>query len=295
MTVSSMTGFARADGTEKGYGWTWEIRSVNARNLDVRLRLPPGADRLEPRARAAVGERFRRGTVNATLMLTRTDGQAPIRVNREALDQILALVDDLRRRIDAAPPRIDGLLALRGVIEQVEQQESEEDRARLDDLIVASFVAGLGRLAEARAEEGARLSGVIVGHLDEIARLAVRAQEKAVTLPAAIEKRLTDQVRALVDQQPALPAERIAQEVALLVVKADVREEIDRLVAHVDSARGMMREGGAVGRRLDFLCQEFNREANTLCSKSPDIELTRIGLDLKTAVDQMREQVQNLE
>lgn len=295
MTVSSMTGFARAEGAETGYGWSWEIRSVNARNLDLRLRLPPGADRIEPRVRAAVGERFRRGTLNATLTLMRTGAQAPLRVNREALDQVLALVEDLRRRIDAAPPRIDGLLGLRGVIEQVEEEASEEQRARLDDRIVASFVEALGRLAETRAEEGARLAAVIGGHLDEIARLANRAQEVAAMLPAAIEQRLTDQVQALLGQVPTLPADRIAQEVALLVVKADVREEIDRLTAHVDSARGMVREGGAVGRRLDFLCQEFNRESNTLCSKSSDIELTRIGLDLKTAVDQMREQVQNLE
>lgn len=295
MTVSSMTGFARADGAESGYGWTWEIRSVNARNLDLRLRLPPGSDRLEPRARAVVGERFRRGTINATLTLTRTEGRAPVRINHETLDQILALVDELHRRVEAAPPRIDGLLGLRGVLEQVEEQESEEQRARLDEMIVASFAEALDRLAQARADEGARLAGVIDGHLDEIARLAARAQQVAVTLPAALEKRLTEQVQALVQQQPALPAERIAQEVALLVVKADVREEIDRLVAHVDAARAMVRDGGAVGRRLDFLCQEFNRESNTLCSKSPDIDLTRIGLDLKTAVDQLREQVQNLE
>jgi uncharacterized protein (TIGR00255 family) len=295
VTVSSMTGFARADGAESGYGWTWEIRSVNARNLDLRLRLPPGTERIEPRARAVAGERFRRGTINATLALTRAEGRAPVRVNREALDQILTLVDVLRGRVDAAPPSIDGLLGLRGVLEQAEEQDSEELRARLDERIVASFADGLDRLAAARAEEGARLATVIDGHLDEIARLAGRAQAVAVTLPAAIEKRLTEQVQALVDQQPALPAERIAQEVALLVVKADVREEIDRLAAHVESAREMVRAGGAVGRRLDFLCQEFNRESNTLCSKSSDIELTRIGLDLKTAVDQLREQVQNLE
>lgn len=290
-----MTGFARTNGTGDGYDWTWEIRSVNARNLDMRLRLPPGSDRLEPRLRAAIGERFRRGAINATLTLGRTEGRAPLRVNRDALDQVLSLVAELRERVDAAPPRADGLLALRGVLEQIEEDENEDDRARLDEAVIGSFGEGLGRLAAARAEEGARLAVVLSGHLDEIARLSARAAEIAALLPVAIEKRLSEQVRALLESQPSLPADRIAQEVALLVVKADVREEVDRLTAHVAQARDIMTEGGAVGRRLDFLCQEFNREANTLCSKSTDIELTRVGLDLKTAVDQLREQVQNLE
>jgi uncharacterized protein (TIGR00255 family) len=290
-----MTGFARTEGAEGGVSWTWELRSVNGRNLDLRLRLPPGMERLDPRVRSALGERFRRGSVNATLTVARAAGTAPVRINQEVLDQVVALAADLQSRVEAAPPRIDGLLALRGVLEQVEQEESEEERAALDEAMVASFVAALDRLAETRAEEGARLAGVIAGQLDEIARLSARAHEVASTQPAAIEKRLKEQVRVVLEDQPSLPAERIAQEVALLVVKADVREEIDRLSAHVEQARGIMAGDGAAGRRLDFLCQEFNREANTLCSKASDIELTRIGLDLKTVVDQLREQIQNLE
>lgn len=290
-----MTGFARAEGAGRGVSWTWEIRSVNGRTLDLRLRLPPGMERLDPRVRAALGERIRRGSVNATLTVIRASGAPPVRVNREALDRMVALAAELQDAIEAAPPRIDGLLALRGVLEEVAEEENENDRTALDDAIVASFVDALGRLAAVRAEEGERLARAVAGHLDEIARLAAEAQRAAAAQPAAIESRLKEQVRMVLEDQPSLPAERLAQEVALLVVKADVREEIDRLVAHVAQARDIMAGEGAVGRRLDFLCQELNREANTLCSKAADIELTRIGLDLKTAVDQLREQIQNLE
>ena len=295
VSINSMTGFARAEGAQDGYSWSWELRSVNARNLDVRFRLPSGLDRLEPRLRQAVGERFRRGNLNASLSLARAEGVSELRVNREVLEQVLALVEELAGRIESAPPRIDGLLSVRGVLEPAEEEETEEGRARLDAALLAGFADALAALAVARSEEGARLAVLVAGHLDRIAELAETAREVAASQPAALERRLREQVAALVESEPRLSEERLAQEVALLVARADVREEIDRLVAHVEAARELAAAGEAVGRRLDFLCQEFNREANTLCSKASALDLTRVGLDLKAAVEQLREQVQNVE
>ena len=290
-----MTGFARMEGDQDGYGWSWEVRSVNARNLDVRLRLPPGFDRLEAALRKAVADRLKRGSVNATLTVARPEQPPQIRVNREVLDQVLALAEELATRIEAAPPRIDGLLAVRGVLETTEEEETEDQRARVDKAVVAGFDAALKALAAARAEEGGRLAVVVAGHLDRIAELADAARASAEAQPKAVEARLRDAVGALFEDEKRLSEERVAQEVALLAAKSDVREEIDRLVAHVASAREMMGSDDAVGRRLDFLCQEFNREANTLCSKASALELTRIGLELKASVEQLREQIQNIE
>jgi uncharacterized protein (TIGR00255 family) len=290
-----MTGFARMEGDQDGFGWSWEVRSVNARNLDVRMRLPPGFDRLEPALRKAVSDRLKRGNVNATLTVTRPEQAPQIRVNREVLDQVLALADELATRIEAAPPRIDGLLAVRGVLETVEEEEAEDLRTRVDAAVSKGFDAALKALAAARAEEGARLAEVVGGHLDRIAELSDAAKASAEAQPKAVEARLRDAVAALLEDEKRLSEERLAQEVALLVAKSDVREEIDRLVAHVASAREMMGSGDAVGRRLDFLCQEFNREANTLCSKASALELTRVGLELKASVEQLREQIQNIE
>lgn len=290
-----MTGFARADGAGSGCSWSWEIRSVNARNLDCRLRLPPGFDRLEAEARARAGKRFRRGNISATLTLTREGGPGGLSINRDVLDQVLALADELGRQVDARPPRLDALLNIRGVLEQVEKEETPERRAALETALIESFAHGLDDLARMRDDEGARLATVVDGHLDEISRLVGAAGKLAETQPAALNRRLREQVGELVSDQAALSEERIAQEVALLVAKADVREELDRLDAHLESARELVSADDAVGRRLDFLCQEFNRETNTLCSKAADIELTRIGLDLKAAVEQLREQIQNIE
>jgi uncharacterized protein (TIGR00255 family) len=290
-----MTGFARADGAGNGCSWSWEIRSVNARNLDCRLRLPPGFDRLEAEARGRTGKRFRRGNISASLTLTREAGPGGLGINRDVLDQVLALADELGRQVDAAPPRIDALLNIRGVLEQVEMEETPEQREELETALIESFAHGLDDLARMRDEEGARLAAVVDGHLDEIARLVGAAGKLAETQPASLNRRLRERVAELVSDEAALSEERIAQEVALLVAKADVREELDRLDAHLESARELVTADDAVGRRLDFLCQEFNRETNTLCSKAADIELTRIGLDLKAAVEQLREQIQNIE
>jgi len=293
--VSSMTGFARTDGADAGYSWSWELRSVNARGLDTRLRLPPGMDRIEARLRTAIAERFSRGTVSANLTLTRDQGATRLVVNEAVLDQVVRLAADLAGRLDAEKPRIDGLLAIRGVLDPAEDTDSEENRMRLENALVVSFAAAVGQLAAARSEEGARLAGLAGGHVEEIAALATAARAAAETQPAAIQQRLRTQLDALLGADPPLSEEKLAQEVALLAVKGDIREELDRLDAHVAGARDMLKSDEPIGRRLDFLCQEFNREANTLCSKAADIELTRIGLDLKAVIDRLREQVANIE
>ena len=287
-----MTGFARTQGDAQGIAWVWEIKSVNGRTLDLRLRLPPGFDSLESQLRAGLGQRFRRGSFSANLAVARTV-PAALRVNREALAQLVALGNELAGEIEAAPPRIDGLLALRGVVETVE----DEDEAVLEvrrAALLRDWELALDRLAAARVEEGSRLAALTGAQLDEMTALAAAAENSAAAQPAAIRDRLLTALAGLTDAA-AIPAERIAQEVALLAARSDIREEIERLNAHIDQARDLLRQEEAVGRRLDFLCQELNREANTLCSKSADIELTRIGLALKAVVEQFREQVQNIE
>jgi uncharacterized protein (TIGR00255 family) len=291
MPIASMTGFARADAARGDRHWVWELRSVNGRGLDVRCRLPSGFDALDAPARAAVAERFRRG--NITVNLTEVRDQKPrLRINREALDQVLALVEELKGTVAATPPQLDGLLALPGVMERA---ETDEDPASFTDLLLSRLGEAVEGLKAMRGAEGERLASLALAHIDEIERLTDAARATAATQPAAITERLTQQLTALLGQSPLPGADRLAQEAALLASKADVREELDRLAAHVAAARALIQTGGAVGRKLDFLCQEFNREANTLCSKAADVELTRIGLDLKVAIEQLREQVQNIE
>jgi uncharacterized protein (TIGR00255 family) len=291
--LASMTGFARAEGDDLGISWVWEMKSVNSKSLDLRLRLAPGFDSLEPQLRAMLAQRFRRGNFSASLAVTRTT-PAVVRVNRETLAQLVALMNELAGEIEAAPPRIDGLLALRGVVEMVEDEPDAvlEERRRA---VLDSWRIALDRLANARAEEGARLSAVLRNQLAEMIALVEAAVECAAAQPAAIRERLQTMLASLADLAPGMPEERVAQEMALLVARSDIREELERLRAHIEQAADLLRQEEAVGRRLDFLCQELNREANTLCSKSADIELTRIGLSLKAAVEQFREQVQNIE
>jgi uncharacterized protein (TIGR00255 family) len=281
MGVSSMTGFARVDGEAAGISWAWELKSVNGRSLDLRLRLPPGYDGLEAALRAELGGRLRRGSISANLTINRLTPPT-IRVNREMLGRVLALIGELANEVEAAPPRLDGLIGLRGVIETVEDEPDEVIETRRAALIAAWRVA-LDRLVSARAEEGARLDAVLTGQLAELAELIAAASACAASQPEALRARLQQSL------------DRVAQELALLVSRGDIREELDRLRAHIAQAGELLAKGEGVGRQLDFLCQELNREANTLCSKSADIELTRIGLALKVAVEQFREQVQNLE
>jgi uncharacterized protein (TIGR00255 family) len=288
-----MTGFARAEGEADGISWVWELRSVNSRGLDLRLRLPPGFDALEAPLRAALARYCRRGNVSANLSVSRLTPPA-IRVNREMLAQIVALADELAGQIEAAPPRLDGLIGLRGIIETVEDEPEAIVEARRT-AVLDGWALALDRLVAARSEEGARLFAVLSEQRDELATLVAAAAGCAATQPAALRARLETLLAELAGLAPTMPEERVAQELALLVTRADVREELDRLRAHLDQADDLLRRDDAVGRQLDFLCQELNREAHTLCSKSADIELTRIGLALKATIEQFREQVQNLE
>jgi len=293
VTIASMTGFARAQGDGLGISWVWEVKSVNGKSLDLRLRLGPGFDVLEPQLRTMLAQRFRRGSFSATLTVTRTES-AVMRLNRENLARLVALMNELAGEIEAAPPRIDGLLALRGVVETVEE-EAEAVIEQRRQAVLDSLAAALQQLAAARAEEGARLGVVLDGQLTEMRALVETAASCAAAQPSAIRDRLQVMLANLADLAGGMPEERVAQEMALLVARSDIREELERLRAHLDQAEDLLRQVDAVGRRLDFLCQELNREANTLCSKSADITLTRTGLSLKAAVEQFREQVQNIE
>ncbi|HXV23541.1 MAG TPA: YicC/YloC family endoribonuclease [Alphaproteobacteria bacterium] len=293
--VASMTGFARLDGNVQGLVFAWELRSVNNRGLDLRLRLPPGFEGLEPKLRMEVGSWIRRGSLTAVLTATRPAGQNRFRLNTEALLQILELMRELETRIEADPPRLDGLLGLRGVLEPVEETEDAAQREACESAITSGFSQALEAMVQMRRSEGAALAGLVSGRLEEIARLTGQARGTAALQPAALRGRLRQMVSDLLEASPSLPEDRLAQEAALLIQRADPTEELDRLHAHVEAARRLIEEGGAVGRRLDFLCQELNREANTLCSKASDLELTQIGLAIKAAVEQLREQVQNLE
>lgn len=295
MTISSMTGYARAAAQLGSTSWVWEIKSVNGRGLEVRVRVGHGFDGLDLFARELAAKRLKRGNLQVSLNLTRGEGNSPVRINRQFLNEVLNVIGEIAPKnsyVDA--PRWDGLLALRGVIEQVEQTTAtEEDVAALDVQLRQSFSDALDNLIQMREAEGQRLAQMLLGHLDEITDLAARAGNVAALRPEAVKERMRAQLAHVMDTN--FPEDRLIQEIALLAVKADVREEIDRLNAHVAAARDLLKSGGSVGRKLDFLSQEFNREANTLCSKAQDVELTRIGLDLKAAIDQFREQVQNVE
>lgn len=295
MAVASMTGFARGTGQDGTLTWTWEAKSVNARGLDMRCRLPSGMDALEPAARRRVSERFKRGNFNLALQVNRAAGNARVEINHGVLDQVLAVVRELRDDHDVEAVRADGLLNVRGVIEITEDDDDPADSERRDAAILASLDKTLVALAGARAEEGGRIGAVLADQLDDIAALTDAARASEANQPARRRQRFAEQVSELIDSTPQLSEERLNQEVALLLVKADTREETDRLYAHIAAARELLDEGGPVGRRLDFLCQEFNREGNTLCSKAAEVELTAIGLDLKAVIDQFREQVQNME
>lgn len=296
--IASMTGYARAQGSDEWRRWVWEARSVNGRNLEIRCRVPQGFDRLENPARNAVGSRLKRGNISLTLTITSERQGKPLRVNRALLAELAGLVEEVRKSTGAATPTADGLLRVRGVIEEEEGVESEEALAALDKALAATLEEVLKALVAARAAEGKALAGVIDGHIVEIEGLCKRAAERAAAQIGTLRARFDSQLSELLERAPPLSEERFAQEVALLVGKADVREELDRLAAHIAQARTLLAEArpdSPVGRKFDFLCQEFNREANTLCSKSADIELTRIGINLKGAVERMREQVQNVE
>ncbi len=295
MQLMSMTGFARSAGAGLGYRWTWELRSVNGKGLDIRLRLPPGVDTLEQGVRERLGARLQRGNLQVTLSLQKQESASQLRVNEHLLDEVLALIARIGARVDAAPASLDGILAIRGILETVDAEDDPEKAAELLRLLAADFERALDDLVRSREGEGAAIGAVLRQRLVEIDRLRQAAEDAPARRPEAIRRRLAEQVAALVDAAANFDTDRLHQEAALLATRADIREELDRLEAHVAAATTLLDEGGPVGRKLDFLAQEFNRETNTLCAKANDRSLTAIGLDLKSAVDQLREQIQNLE
>jgi len=295
MALSSMTGFSRAEGVAGAALWAWELKSVNSKSLDVKLRLPPSLDSAEPAIRQKVSAAVARGSVFASLSVKRETSAVEVRINEAVLAQVAEAARLIAERIDARAPAIDGLLAIKGVIDVVEAEESEEEKARLVADVLAGLDTALARLVDMRKSEGAALGAVLSDRLDEIAALKREAEDNPCRRPEAIRAKIADQIAALMEPGRNFDPDRLHQEALMVASKADIREELDRLDAHVAAARKLMKEDGAVGRKLDFLAQEFNRETNTLCSKANDVTLTATGLALKAVVEQFREQVQNLE
>jgi uncharacterized protein (TIGR00255 family) len=302
-----MTGFARVDGgavtrsedgVDTAWSWSWELRSVNAKGLDVRVRLPSVAEGWEPAARERISKGLTRGSVTVALSLERAGEDVPeLIVNEDFLERILGLQGRLEARglVFPTAPSLDRLLGVRGVVETAERVVDPTAIAQLTDPALGDLDTALAAMVDARRREGARLAAVLLGHLDEIADLTARATTVAEAQPAALRERIQSQLSLLLDAKPPVTEERLAQELALLATKADVREETDRLEAHVHACRELLTGGGPIGRKLDFLCQELNREANTLCSKAVDLDLTNLGVELKTRIERFREQVQNVE
>ncbi|MBN8940956.1 MAG: YicC family protein [Rhizobiales bacterium] len=295
MALSSMTGFARAEGVTGTAVWAWEIKSVNSKGLDVKLRLPSGFDPAEPAIRQKIAALVTRGSLFASLSVKREGAASEVRINEQVLAQVLDAVRLITERIDARAPAIDGILAIKGVVDVVEPEETEEERAALQAAVLAGLDTALAGLVAMRQAEGAALGAVLNDRLSEIAELKRQAETNPARKPEAIKLKLAESIAAVLETGKAFDPDRLHQEALLLAGKADIREELDRLDAHVAAAAKLMASGGPVGRKLDFLAQEFNRETNTLCSKANDVSLTAIGLELKAVVEQFREQVQNLE
>lgn len=295
MALQSMTGFARSVANMASVAVAWELKSVNGKSIEARLRLPQGFERIEARVRQVIQKRFSRGNIQASLTVSRDAAAVQPVINEAFLRDLAELAQRLEQQYGTAPATADGLLALRGVLDLPEVAEDEATRAALDEVIVAALNEALEGLEAARLAEGEALGELLAGHIEAIDRLTAQAENDPSRHPAAIRKKLAEQVALLMDASANLDEQRLHMEAAFLAAKADIREELDRLGTHVASARALLEAGGPIGRKLDFLAQEFNRESNTLCSKSNAASITAIGLELKTVVDQFREQVQNLE
>ncbi len=293
--IASMTGFARASGGIAGASFNLEIKSVNARGLDLRLRVPHGLDDLENLLRQKLTKALTRGSVQLNLNITYEHLQSEVSVNQQALDIVLAAMDDLSQRIEADRPRLDGILALKGVLELAEAKLTDDDLVALKAAILQAADQAIADLIVSREAEGLNIHAFLTQRLVEIAELTLKAEEHPARSREAILDKLHGQIALLQEGENSLAEDRLHAEALMLATKADIREELDRLVAHVAAARKLLKQGGPVGRKLDFLSQEFNREANTLCSKSNHVDVTAIGLDLKATIDQLREQVQNIE
>ncbi|CAN5279944.1 YicC family protein [soil metagenome] len=295
MALSSMTGFARSHGTSGPYAFEWELKSVNAKGFDFRMRLPPGWDDIEAATRKRATEVLSRGTVYANLSVKRTGVGSMIRINDDVLSSILKVAAEISARTDAVAPSVDGLLGIKGVIEVVEPESDEAEMQAARAAVSAAFEEALQSLIAMRKREGVALGQILSQRMDEIEHLATRAEAAPGRKPEAIKARIAEQVALLLDTSDRFDPDRLSQEAIMIAAKADIREELDRIASHIAQTRELLGKGGAVGRRLDFLAQEFNREVNTTCSKSNDIELTNTGLEMKNVVEQFREQVQNLE
>jgi uncharacterized protein (TIGR00255 family) len=295
MSLKSMTGFASRDGVTGSAAWHWELRSVNSRGLDIRTRLPPGFEALEPRVRASISQHLARGSIAVNLSAKRTDGGAQIRLNEAALRQVLLAIEALKGVVDVAPPAAEALLGIKGVLELSEPEESAEDTSLRTEAMLADLDLALLELVSVRSAEGRRLELIVLDQLTSIEALVANIARLPARSPEAVRARLKEQVGRLLESNANFDEARLYQEAALLATRADVEEELKRIGSHVAAARELLSAGAPAGRRLDFLAQEFNREANTLCSKANDEETTRAGLELKAVIDQMREQVQNIE
>ncbi|AKI01157.1 TIGR00255 family protein [Hoeflea sp. IMCC20628] len=295
MAIQSMTGFARHEGEAEGCRFVWELRSVNGKGLDVRLRLPQGFEALEQPVRKATAAALTRGNLQVSLSISAKGAAVEAVVNEAALEAVIGLVDKLASRIDARKPALDGILNIKGVLEFRDPELSDETRLARDQAVLAGFMLALDALKAMRLSEGAALAKILGQQVDRIEALTLAVEADPSRSPEAIRARLAEQVASLMDTGAGLDRDRLYMEAALLATKSDLREEIDRLKAHVEAARALLSGDGGAGRRLDFLAQEFNRETNTICSKSNAAPVTAIGLDLKVLIDQFREQVQNLE
>jgi len=295
MVLSSMTGFARSHGTSGPYTFEWELKSVNAKGFDLRMRMPSGFDEVETTARKRAGDVLSRGTVYANLTVKRANAVGTVRINEDVLNAVLKIATDMSGKIDAVAPSVDGLMNIKGVIEVVEPEADEAEEAAAKTAIAAAFEDALKALVAMRKREGATLGDILALRLNEIEALAKKAEAAPGRKPEAIRARIAEQVATLLDASDRFDQDRLTQEALMIATKADIREELDRIASHISQAREMIGKGGPVGRRLDFLSQEFNREVNTCCSKSGDLELTNTGLEMKNVVEQFREQVQNLE
>jgi uncharacterized protein (TIGR00255 family) len=295
MALSSMTGFARSHGASGPYVFEWELKSVNAKGFDLRLRMPQGWDELEAFAKKRAAELLARGTVYANLTVKRANALSTVRINEDVLASVVKVAGQLAAKIDAVAPSIDGLLAIKGVIEVVEPESDEEEDKVARAAAAEAFDKALTELVAMRRREGTALGQILSQRMDEVEALAKKAETAPGRKPEAIRARLADQVATLLETSDRFDADRLNQEALLIAARADIREELDRIASHVTQARELIGKGGPIGRRLDFLAQEFHREVNTCCSKSNDIELTNTGLEMKNVVEQFREQVQNLE
>jgi uncharacterized protein (TIGR00255 family) len=295
MTLNSMTGFARSQASQGATVIVWELKSVNGKAFDVRFRLPQGMDNLEAGLREALAAKIKRGNIQASLVITSQSQQSGIKINQAVLEQYLAAAAEMQKTLGGGPPRPEALLALKGVVETSDETLSE-DVAKLRDMAaLKAFAEAAGNLVASRREEGTRISQTITGFIDRISELTAEAEANPARTPQAIRQRLKDQIEKLLETGAALDPDRLHQEAIMQATRVDIAEEIDRLKTHVAAARVLLKSTEPVGRKFDFLAQEFNREANTLCSKSNDSALTATGLELKTVIDQLREQVQNIE